>query len=130
MSSLQGSPRGPAYNVNMSGVSYQGHSHASKSGIGPERTTYQVFNPSYRGLTYSVKYLGIVDGTMGILSRKMALQGANGQAKQGSPVVGPLDNSAMEPSLRGGHGSPILGTGQSLSLQPVLGRKNYTKTIG
>jgi len=26
--------------------------------------------------TYSVKYLGIVDGAMGILSRKMALQGA------------------------------------------------------
>jgi hypothetical protein len=25
--------------------------------------------------TYSVKYLGIVDGAMGILSRKMALQG-------------------------------------------------------
>lgn len=26
--------------------------------------------------TYSVKYLGIVDGSMGILSRKMMLQGA------------------------------------------------------
>jgi hypothetical protein len=25
--------------------------------------------------TYSVKYLGIVDGAMGILSRKMAMQG-------------------------------------------------------
>lgn len=25
--------------------------------------------------TYSVKYLGIVDGSMGILSRKMAMQG-------------------------------------------------------
>lgn len=28
-----------------------------------------------KGSTYSVKYLGIVDGAMGILSRKMALQG-------------------------------------------------------
>ena len=28
----------------------------------------------YDGPAYSVKYLGIVDGTMGILSRKMALQ--------------------------------------------------------
>ena len=27
--------------------------------------------------SYSVKYLGIVDGAMGILSRKMALQGGN-----------------------------------------------------
>lgn len=30
---------------------------------------------STKGSTYSVKYLGIVDGAMGILSRKMALQG-------------------------------------------------------
>lgn len=30
-------------------------------------------NPGHS--TYSVKYLGIVDGAMGILSRKMALQG-------------------------------------------------------
>ena len=28
---------------------------------------------STKGSTYSVKYLGIVDGAMGILSRKMAL---------------------------------------------------------
>ena len=83
MSSIYGSPRGPpVYNPNISGISsYQGHSHATKSGIGPERTTYQVFNPSYRGPTYSVKYLGIVDGTMGILSRKMALQGTDKQMK-------------------------------------------------
>ena len=31
----------------------------------------------YGGASYSVKYLGIVDGAMGILSRKMALQGNN-----------------------------------------------------
>ena len=76
-----------------------------------------------------MKYLGIVDGTMGILSRKMALQGADKHAKQG-PVVGPLDNHAIEPSLRGGQGSPVITPGQVLSLQPVLGKKNYTKTIG
>lgn len=28
---------------------------------------------SYAGPSYSVKYLGIVDGSMGVLSRKMAL---------------------------------------------------------
>jgi hypothetical protein len=33
------------------------------------------FDPSYKGKTYAVKYLGIVDGAMGILSRKMALKG-------------------------------------------------------
>ena len=32
------------------------------------------FNPNYAGPSYSVKYLGIVDGSMGVLSRKMALQ--------------------------------------------------------
>ena len=33
-----------------------------------------VFDPDYKGPTYAVKYLGIVDGAMGILSRKMAMQ--------------------------------------------------------
>lgn len=33
------------------------------------------FQPSGHHNTYSVKYLGIVDGAMGILSRKMALTG-------------------------------------------------------
>jgi len=32
-----------------------------------------VYNTSYQGASYAVKYLGIVDGTMGILSRKMAM---------------------------------------------------------
>ena len=75
---LTGSPRGPppGYNPNITGSSYGRHTHGPQTGIGPERTTYQMFNPGYRGATYSVKYLGIVDGTMGILSRKMALQGA------------------------------------------------------
>jgi len=35
-----------------------------------------VFDSSYKGPTYAVKYLGIVDGSMGILSRKMALKGS------------------------------------------------------
>lgn len=37
------------------------------------------------GGTYSVKYLGIVDGAMGILSRKMAMQG--GASKQITSVA-------------------------------------------
>lgn len=32
---------------------------------------------SYQGPSYSVKYLGIVDGSMGVLSRKMALLNYN-----------------------------------------------------
>lgn len=32
-----------------------------------------MYNQGYDGPSYSVKYLGIVDGTMGILSRKMAM---------------------------------------------------------
>ena len=31
-------------------------------------------NNNYNGPAYSVKYLGIVDGSMGVLSRKMAMQ--------------------------------------------------------
>ena len=43
------------------------------SGQVPGSPSYNVYNSGYQGKTYSVKYLGIVDGTMGILSRKMAL---------------------------------------------------------
>ena len=32
-----------------------------------------MYNAGYKGKTYAVKYLGIVDGAMGILSRKMAM---------------------------------------------------------
>ena len=32
-----------------------------------------MYNAGYKGTTYAVKYLGIVDGAMGILSRKMAM---------------------------------------------------------
>ena len=35
----------------------------------------QKYDSNYGGPAYSVKYLGIVDGSMGILSRKMAMQG-------------------------------------------------------
>jgi len=42
--------------------------------------TQQVFSKDYGGPAYSVKYLGIVDGTMGILSRKMALQNETKQS--------------------------------------------------
>jgi len=37
------------------------------------------------GPTFSVKYLGIVDGAMGILSRKMAMQGQ----KESSVMINP-----------------------------------------
>jgi hypothetical protein len=37
------------------------------------RQTTHVYNAGYKGKTYAVKYLGIVDGAMGILTRKMAM---------------------------------------------------------
>ena len=40
------------------------------------------YNPEYAGPSYSVKYLGIVDGSMGVLSRKMAMQRGKGQPEQ------------------------------------------------
>lgn len=52
---------------------------------------YLIVNQGYTGKTYSVKYLGIVDGTMGILSRKMALVGAGEAAV---PIAPTLDASA------------------------------------
>ena len=36
--------------------------------------SYNVYDTAYQGPAFSVKYLGIVDGSMGILSRKMAMQ--------------------------------------------------------
>lgn len=50
-------------------------------------TSYLVYNQGYGGKTYSVKYLGIVDGTMGILSRKMALVGAADAAVPITPSI-------------------------------------------
>jgi hypothetical protein len=40
-----------------------------------------VYNAGYKGTTYAVKYLGIVDGAMGILSRKMAMPNAGIEGK-------------------------------------------------
>ena len=37
----------------------------------------QTGSAGYEGPSYSVKYLGIVDGSMGVLSRKMALMQYN-----------------------------------------------------
>ena len=50
-------------------------------------TSYMVYNQGYQGKTYSVKYLGIVDGTMGILSRKMALVGAGDASVPIAPTM-------------------------------------------
>lgn len=41
--------------------------------------SFNIYDTAYAGPAYSVKYLGIVDGSMGILSRKMALQKEAGQ---------------------------------------------------
>lgn len=54
-----------------------GHSQDPQKMTASDATSYNIYNQGYQGKTYSVKYLGIVDGTMGILSRKMALLGAD-----------------------------------------------------
>ena len=43
--------------------------------------------------------------------------------------MGSQDNLFVEPSQRGIQASSVY-TSQGISLQPVLGRKNYTKSIG
>jgi len=60
------------------------HMHVTGGQSQPDPGSISVYNPNYKGSTYSVKYLGIVDGTMGILSRKMAL---TSEEKQANPLV-------------------------------------------
>jgi hypothetical protein len=55
-----------------------------------------VYNNGYQGKTYAVKYLGIVDGNMGILSRKMALPAANPEGSAKISVTGPVPNLRPE----------------------------------
>lgn len=104
-----------------------------------DATSVNVYNQGYSGKTYSVKYLGIVDGTMGILSRKMALQGVDQQPmtipeEEPQPQVIPfMDNSftgvqvtTMSPA-KPKFNDPV---SQPTPFGPVLGRKNYTETLG
>lgn len=61
-----------------------------------------IFNKNYGGPAYSVKYLGIVDGTMGILSRKMALQNAHKENTQnnGKELLVFNPGSVRTPSMK------------------------------
>lgn len=102
-----------------------------------------MYNSSYGGKTYSVKYLGIVDGTMGILSRKMALTTADQAAIAIQPGV-PLDLQSMSPemhqiitednftnvSVKKSVAEPASPREVPAAMAPVLGKKNYTDTIG
>jgi len=57
-----------------------------------------VYNAGYKGTTYAVKYLGIVDGAMGILSRKMAMPATG---VDGKPMVtGDLSKTSVPASLQ------------------------------
>lgn len=90
---------------------------------------------AYNGPKYSVKYLGIVEGTMGVLSRKMAMQpehatyGKNGGSLQqaGSSLmrVSPLPSKKkakeLEQRLSGMNFEPNFKVYDSL--QPLLGGK-------
>ena len=106
-------------------------------------TSYNVYNASYGGKTYSVKYLGIVDGTMGILSRKMALTTADQAAMAISPGM-PNDLQAISPemhqiisednftnvSVKKSIAEPTSPKELPSAMAPVLGKKNYTETVG
>jgi hypothetical protein len=71
--------------------------------------------------TYSVKYLGIVEGSMGILSRKMALKG-EAREKPGSAVdkiiFNPSNRKSPKRLARASLPSKSLG-----AFRPVLGNK-------
>ena len=76
---------------------------------------------------YSVKYLGIVDGAMGILSRKMALQGSGKD-----PIAASTKVVQMNQALRASHDSRDQATANFNAdfniksyghVRPVLGDK-------
>ena len=89
----------------------------------------------YNGPKYSVKYLGVVEGTMGVLSRKMAMMpehaafGRNGGSLQqaGSSLmrVSPLPSKRkakeLEKRLSGRNFEPAFKVYDTL--QPLLGGK-------
>ena len=82
-----------------------------------------VYDTNFKGQTYSVKYLGIVDGSMGILSRKMAL-------KQPNPAHTMLNSSPLSIKFESKERVPTpleIKTNQlsqrSTSFCPVLGSK-------
>ena len=52
-------------------VTSEGHHNVENGNINVSQDS------KYGGPSYSVKYLGIVDGSMGVLSRKMALLNYN-----------------------------------------------------
>ena len=86
------------------------------------------FNSSYAGPSYSVKYLGIVDGSMGVLSRKMAMQY---QRDNGYDTAANNYTKATEIHYAGRTGSPKIVRGHREEktkfniVAPVL-KKKYT----
>ena len=79
-----------------------------------------------------MKYLGIVDGAMGILSRKMAMQGLlpqNPPIKKHIPTRMSV-RSESQASSYGTRRSKVLPIKYYNSLKPILGTKyeNYVST--
>jgi len=88
-----------------------------------------VFTTGYPGPTYTVKYLGIVDGSMGILSRKMALGGTD-------PVVKPLSTVDLPSKVSEKTAQHLVRSQINIMpnqaanfIKPVLGQKNYSKRL-
>jgi hypothetical protein len=74
-----------------------------------------VFDNSYQGPTYSVKYLGIIDGSMGVLSRKMAMQPSQPSLVSLSPRTQPQQPNPFP--RRANSISPVLG--QKYTVRPA-----------
>lgn len=88
-----------------------------------------------------MKYLGIVDGTMGILSRKMALTGPNAPAQALMPgvqkheTIGITEENTLEsdvvrsPQLKATNVSHPISKAEKSIYSPVLGGKNYSAIV-
>ena len=133
--------RGGSYNNQVSGArNHLPNSPGATAGSKhTDLTQVNVYNQGYSGKTYSVKYLGIVDGTMGILSRKMALTAQDQAAVTIQPegAAMPGLSPQMHQIISEDHFTDVRVTSNEIPpkhapppMQPVLGKKNYTDTIG
>jgi hypothetical protein len=93
------------------------------------RQTTHVYNSGYKGKTYAVKYLGIVDGAMGILSRKMAMPSVEPEGRARPLVTGEVSGMPTHITSKMKAVEPEWKLNKLQSMKPVLGEKNYSQSI-
>lgn len=93
------------------------------------KQTTRVYNSGYKGKTYAVKYLGIVDGAMGILSRKMAMPTLEPEGRAKPLVTGEVTGMPSHITSKMKMVDADWKLDKLQSMKPVLGDKNYSSTV-